>query len=137
MKKTVLFFIFVVCALALPLLSINTDKAFANSVKSTYFLNEPSEEDFIKAFPYYIVKNSQEQGMARSYVFEYNAVLMQKILSAFNARWVRSEQVDGIKVNCYLSDALCDLAPVLGSNMQVAVRGSVVTVGMPLILGSF
>ena len=116
MKKIATFFVFIGCALLLPLFAVNLNNVFAGSASSNYFLEQPLYSEF---------------------KMQNSSIKLQKALALLNAKWVRSERVQGANVRYYYSDVISHIPKVLGANMQVATRGNQTIIGFPIILGSF
>lgn len=63
----------------------------------------------------------------------------KSVVERYGAKLVFSETVDGIVINYYFSEKLNGAVDVGGKkvNLQTAVSGGALTVGTPMIFGSF
>lgn len=64
---------------------------------------------------------------------------VNEIVSRLQATEVSRQQIDDIFVSCYYSPLIREYVTIDGNrvNVQIAYRGGTVTVGYPLILGSY
>ena len=68
-----------------------------------------------------------------------NADFEKTVVARYNAEKVRHEEANGVSVDYYYSSEIPDYVTIGGTkvNIQIARRGDVLTVGSPMIFGSF
>lgn len=142
-KKLFLFLIFIAGVAALGFLQADLGNIFGSAKirAKSYYVDPPIDAAYINAAPFYIVDGFDGKSDAQSFSFTGTAAELLPLLSALNARQVYAQNIEGIAIAHYFCDSLPRVSPVTidgkKSNMQIALRGDVVTVGFPIIVGSF
>lgn len=143
MKKLLVILSSFLLVSALLFIPFDESEVFATNFDvqtKTYFVKEPKYE-YIFAYPYYIVNKDVEsdEAVGKSFAFKANQKRLIKFLSKLDARFVKFEKVENKKVFYFFCDIIDKkIETTFGDvNMQVAVDGENVVVGIPMIFGSF
>ncbi|MCL2540135.1 MAG: YwmB family TATA-box binding protein [Firmicutes bacterium] len=155
-KRFFVFLCFLGCiAFLAPQTSLVTYAASFPQAEFSFYVNHlprdiPASAKVIKNGNGYIVSTSAQHAASlqrmlppaegQSITFSGNIGNMESILSRLNATVVSRQDIGGEIVNCYAYSSGFNKSVLVDGqkiNLQVAVRNGTVTLGTPLILGSF
>ncbi len=123
--------------------SLVGDKSLIFNVEGdyTFYLNSASSNAQIITVPFDDAKEMKKnlKNVCGESVTTTRMSEIEKEIQRLNAQLLFSEKVDNIIINYYYSDKISAYKTVNGYkiNLQTAINDNVITIGSPLIFGSF